>query len=280
MAEGRMLKKVICESPRLAALKNDTHRLIYTWMIPHLDVEGRHSADPRIVKSHVAPILDHITTKIIISALHDMAVNNLIALYSINGKEYLELQLFRKHQVLREGREKASDIPPPTPSVLRRPSVDTAQQDKIREDKLSKANAREGGLDQPVDNLPDNEPKEAPPEKEPDALMSELKEVTEDIGKMMPDVRKQRQVMLFIEGNIIRKNHNAMMHCLKSLQKQLQNGIEIDAPKQYLEAALKIEDGKHNAREYNEKAQEFKKPVRGEGASMGAILQNMARGFP
>jgi hypothetical protein len=136
MAEGRMLKKVICESPRLAALKNDTHRLLYTWLIPHLDVEGRHSADARIVKSHVAPILDHITHKIITSALVDMADNDLIVLYSLEGKDYLELQRFSKHQTLREGREKKSDIPPPTDGVPTEFRRATAQQVKLREVKL------------------------------------------------------------------------------------------------------------------------------------------------
>ena len=136
MADGRMLKKVICESPKLAALKNDTHRLIYTWLIPHLDVEGRHSADPRIVKSHVAPILDHITMKIITAALNDLAENNLITLYSVDGKQFLELQLFKKHQTLREGREKKSDIPSPTDGVPTEYRRSTAQQDKIREDKI------------------------------------------------------------------------------------------------------------------------------------------------
>ena len=123
MAEGRMLKKVICESPRLAALKSDTNRLIYTWLIPHLDVEGRHSADIRILKSHIAPILDHITSATIRHALIDMAENDLVDLYDVDGKPCLELKRFHKHQVLREGREKPSEIPPSsvgTPSVLRR----------------------------------------------------------------------------------------------------------------------------------------------------------------
>ena len=91
MAEGRMLKRVISTSSRLAALKNDTHRLIYTWLIPFLDVEGRFSADPRIIKGAVAPILDHITTKIITVALRDMAANDLIIMYSQNSQNYLQL---------------------------------------------------------------------------------------------------------------------------------------------------------------------------------------------
>ena len=116
MAEGRMLKRVISTSPRLAALKNDTHRLIYTWLIPFLDREGRFSADARIVKGNVAPLLDHITTKIIDAALRDMAVNNLIVLYEVNGNKYLQLQRFEKHQNIRKDHERASDIPAPLPA--------------------------------------------------------------------------------------------------------------------------------------------------------------------
>lgn len=124
MAEGRMLKKVICESPRLAALKNDTYRLLYTWLIPNLDVEGRISADIRILKSRIAPILDHISHTIIKNSLVDMEQNDLITLYEVDGKKYLELKRFHKHQTLREGRERPSDIPPSSvgsPSAIRGP---------------------------------------------------------------------------------------------------------------------------------------------------------------
>ena len=120
MAEGRMLKKVITTSPRLSALKNDTHRLIYTWIIPFLDVEGHIDADPRIIKGHIVPLLDHITTKIIEVALVDMVKNDLIILYEVNGNKYLQLQRFSKHQNLRKDREKDSDIPAPLPEDSRR----------------------------------------------------------------------------------------------------------------------------------------------------------------
>lgn len=39
MAEGRMLKKNISQSKKLALLKNDSARLLYTWILPHLDIE-------------------------------------------------------------------------------------------------------------------------------------------------------------------------------------------------------------------------------------------------
>jgi hypothetical protein len=141
MAEGRMLKRVISTSPRLAALKNDTHRLIYTWMIPFLDVEGRIEADSRILKGCIAPLLDHITTRIMDAALRDMADNDLIVLYSAGGNKYLQLQRFSKHQNIRRDKERGSNIPEPrpdnsrtTPGQLPEEAGLTPPQEKRRED--------------------------------------------------------------------------------------------------------------------------------------------------
>jgi hypothetical protein len=41
MAEGRILSRRISRSHKLAALSSDTARMIYSWLIPYLDVEGR-----------------------------------------------------------------------------------------------------------------------------------------------------------------------------------------------------------------------------------------------
>ena len=289
MAEGRMLKKVICESPRLAALKNDTNRLIYTWLIPHLDVEGRHSADIRILKSHIAPILNHITHKILKNSLIDMAENDLIALYDVDGKPYLELKRFHKHQVLREGRERASDIPASsvgTPSALRRPSVDTAAQEKLREVKLREGNARE---DVPVDNS-EQIPMDptAQEEEKPDPLFADLKTIIEAINEKLTPYN-QRQVMMFVESNVKGKNHNAIIHCLQSLLKKLTDKQPEDEikPRAYLEAALNGnderagEDGKHNAEDHEQQAQGKKGPATAAGLqAFGRIMAEIGRASP
>jgi hypothetical protein len=60
MAEGRMLKRKISLNEALADLANDSHRLLFTWGIAHLDVEGRITGSPRGFKALVAPLLDHI----------------------------------------------------------------------------------------------------------------------------------------------------------------------------------------------------------------------------
>jgi len=263
VAEGRMLKKVICESPRLAALKNDTHRLIYTWLIPHLDIEGRHSADPRIVKSHVAPILDHISHRIIASALRDMADNDLIILYSTNGKNYLELQRFKKHQHLRDDREKGSDIPPPTPGPLPDPSrsTDGVQPDNSRstptqvnlsEVKLREVNARARG-DEPVDNPETQPPKkelseETPTPQKPISKNTHGERWTEtqrtELEELMHEIKNRygekyhQQCYVWLQTCYNRSNPNATLHCLRRLIQDRLAGKSIPAPGRWLNAAL------------------------------------------
>lgn len=113
MAKGRMLTKSISTSRRLADLKTDSARLLYTWMIPHLDVEGRMIADPLVIKGLVVPRLFTMTPESINEYLADMVAVDLISLYRCDGDRYLELRKFADHQTLREDREAASKIPPP-----------------------------------------------------------------------------------------------------------------------------------------------------------------------
>jgi len=112
MPEGRMLKKQISISKTLPELKSDSARLLYTWLIPHLDVEGRFSADPDVVKGHVVPRLK-MTKKKIWDYLQDMAEKGLIILYEADGDYYLEFTVFEKHQIIRKDREADSKIPSP-----------------------------------------------------------------------------------------------------------------------------------------------------------------------
>lgn len=55
MAEGRILKKKISVSKQVNDLSNDTNRLLFTWLIPHLDAEGRFFGEAEIVKSIIFP---------------------------------------------------------------------------------------------------------------------------------------------------------------------------------------------------------------------------------
>ena len=113
MPEGRMLKKVVSESKSLGNLPNDSSRLLYTWLIPFLDVEGRHSADPEIIKGHIFPKVRAMTIGKIARLLGDLADGGLITLYRGNGEMCLQFNKFREHQKLNTDREAESKMPAP-----------------------------------------------------------------------------------------------------------------------------------------------------------------------
>jgi len=55
MAEGRILKRQISDSKKLGSIGSDSPRLLYTWLIPWLDIEDRHTADPDLIKGRIFP---------------------------------------------------------------------------------------------------------------------------------------------------------------------------------------------------------------------------------
>ena len=58
MADGRMLKKKISLNEAVADLANDSHRLLFTWGIAHLDVEGRITGSLRGRRIFVATVFN------------------------------------------------------------------------------------------------------------------------------------------------------------------------------------------------------------------------------
>ena len=53
MPAGRIILKSISESKKLSKVKTDGARLLYTWLIPHLDVNGCFSGDPVVINGQV-----------------------------------------------------------------------------------------------------------------------------------------------------------------------------------------------------------------------------------
>jgi hypothetical protein len=114
MVIGRILLRSISNSDKLANLKTDGARLLYTWLIPRVDIEGRYYADPRLVKAKVFPLLNK-KTRQIAEYLQDLAVNKLILVYKAGDNWYLWIPDFKDRQpYLREDREAKSTIPAPT----------------------------------------------------------------------------------------------------------------------------------------------------------------------
>lgn len=114
MPQGRIVLKRICQSRKLAALKTDGARLLYTWLIPNVDVNGCFSGDAAVIKGQVFTRLRK-SLKTIESYLQELQDANLVILYQANSDIYLNIPDFSdKQPYLNPDRETKTTIPPPT----------------------------------------------------------------------------------------------------------------------------------------------------------------------
>lgn len=119
MARGRFISNSISTSKKFARLANDRHRLAYLMLVPHVDAEGRHDADLRILAGQVYTLLD-LTHEQIQEAMTDLDRVGLIHLYAVEGEAYLEVVNFHEHNKVRRSsdglpsHEAPSTIPAPS----------------------------------------------------------------------------------------------------------------------------------------------------------------------
>jgi len=132
MARGRMISKQISLDEKVDALSDDTARLLFTWMIPHLDCEGRMYGEARVFRSIVAPRRNYSVQKVE-KVLTELEQTGLIERYSLNGNAYISVPNFEKHQTgLRKDKESQSQIPPNTPDKGRSKDGFTPPQVKVK----------------------------------------------------------------------------------------------------------------------------------------------------
>ena len=119
MARGRMLVRSIATNDQLADLASDTHRLLFTLAVPHLDRDGRMTADPRRFRGIVAPLLEHLSVDDCRAALSDMIERELVVAYlDERGQKVLAFPGFKGSQPgLRYDREPASSFGSPAGNV-------------------------------------------------------------------------------------------------------------------------------------------------------------------
>ena len=146
MPAGRIILKSISESKKLSKVKTDGARLLYTWLIPHLDVNGCFSGDPVVINGQVLTRLSK-SFDTVQGYLQDLAETKLIVLYSLNGDEFLIVPDFQEKQPqLRPEKEAKPTIPLPTPDQLRtksRPTPELPRTSKVKESKVKESKVRE-----------------------------------------------------------------------------------------------------------------------------------------
>lgn len=139
MAEARLVRKKISKSERVNSLPIPA-RLLFTWMIPHLDVEGRMTGNPKLVKQIVVPLTNYTPIQVdkwlnmMQDKKDDITGKGLIERYEVGDNQYIYLPGFDGEQSPRGGKswkdwESPSDIPAPpdapesTPSQPRKPKA-------------------------------------------------------------------------------------------------------------------------------------------------------------
>jgi len=135
MPVGRIILKSISDSNRISKLKTDGARLLYTWLITHLDVNGCFSGDPQVIRGKVFTRLDK-SNKTIEEYLIDLENQEppLIIRYQANGDVFLNVPDFAdKQPSLNPDREGKTNIPLPTPELLQGKSRVTPTQSKLKE---------------------------------------------------------------------------------------------------------------------------------------------------
>jgi len=139
MPQGRIVLKRICQSKKLALLKTDGARLLYTWLLPNVDINGCFSGDADVIKGQIFTRLRK-SAKTIESYLQDMHNVGLIIWYESNGDMFLHIPDFvEKQPSLNPNKESKSTIPMPTPDQLRSNSGVTppkVKQSKVKQSKV------------------------------------------------------------------------------------------------------------------------------------------------
>ena len=137
MPVGRIILKSISDSKKISNLKTDGARLLYTWLLTHLDINGCYSGDPQVINGKVFTRLNK-SNKTIEGYLEDMEANKLIIRYKTDGDIFLNVPNFvEKQPSLRPDREGKSNLPLPPPALLQHYSSSTPAQVKISKDKIS-----------------------------------------------------------------------------------------------------------------------------------------------
>jgi hypothetical protein len=109
MAKARMLHKKISVSVQVNKLTLPA-RLLFTWMIPHADDEGKLKGDIEFIRAMVIPMTKW-SFKKIKGYLMEMKDQGLIYYWQENDEWFIEFIKWKDHQYIQKDRFKPSDLP-------------------------------------------------------------------------------------------------------------------------------------------------------------------------
>lgn len=102
---NRILKESICCSDSIDSLSWFEEVLFYR-LIVNCDDYGRFDGRAAVIKSRLFPLRDNVTIKAVEAAMNKLVNADLVVLYVFEGKPYLHLPTWDKHQQVRAKRSK------------------------------------------------------------------------------------------------------------------------------------------------------------------------------
>lgn len=113
MSRGRFISKEICFDKKVNELSSSDSMLAFTWLIPHLDMNGCTYGEAAVVRSMVFPRRSDITIEMMESYIQEWSEKGLVVLYEYDGERFIWFPNFEKHQIGIDKRRETSSIPPP-----------------------------------------------------------------------------------------------------------------------------------------------------------------------
>lgn len=102
---NRIIKESICSSDTIDGLSWFEEVVFYRLMV-NCDDYGRFDGRAAIIKNRLFPLKDNLTAKAVSNAVNALANSGLVVLYEFEGKPYLYLPTWNKHQSVRAKKSK------------------------------------------------------------------------------------------------------------------------------------------------------------------------------
>jgi len=279
VADGRMINRAIADSDKFAALTPEA-AVLFALLIPWFNSHGKLNGGPGHIKDEICPKVPYLTYENIPALLTEISGKTNVKWFMSGGRHWIHALKFNsEHQRLEKklGIDKlpsyspapVADKPQTFPETVADKSI---LKDKDKDKKKAKEVSGTGGQHQLVDNsqpqalLEKQKKPDQPAEK--DEFLLKLQSAMEKAARRFNTSLRQQEIVNFVKSNIRSRHPEAILHCINSL---IVNPGEIKSITHYLNAALKIEDGKYNARDSERTCNELKRTTPGM-MSLGDIL--------
>lgn len=107
---NRILKESVCYSPTVEGLTWFEEVCFYR-LIVQCDDFGRCDARPSLLRAKLFPLREDISSEAVGAAVEALAEAGILEFYTVDGRVYLQLVTWEKHQNVRNKREKYPAVP-------------------------------------------------------------------------------------------------------------------------------------------------------------------------